>query len=510
MAVTAGSKRLYSSTPKPEVRPIWRVSLLLSRRKLTLSAMTVKSVPPEGGRCVAGDGQDHGGLEAIGGLVDFAAVDLDGLILLVGLGDAGEVALRALDGKDVCVDLGALTTLTGGAAAGDKHADGVVAVVRDVDGPGDGSGVVGGEVGVGVGECEHRLCGAGEGGDGASVPAALVGGGGVCAVDAALVGVARATIERVVGVGPAALGEEFEDVKTGASAVVFGGGELDTGQLLDAAGSIVGGRVCNEEVLVGDGGVVGEGAVGGAGDVLVGGRVEVDELEFGVVGDGDDPEGAGAAAVDKGVAEANGAHVERTEGTGCETTVYAVLEEVRITAAVGTLRTEDLGRVVEAGVVGAGAADELDLAEGDGCEGGGEGRGGGVGARGGGCVWAQGSEAGVEAAAESDERVVAAWSDGVDGAVETAKVDGIPSGRGDIPLGEVAEVSISLACDRTREGATCDELLVVVVAKDGVDGAVEAACHVCESFGGRVVGGDVADGDAAYGEEVASDKDGVG
>ena len=59
---------------------------------------------------------------------------------------------------------------------------------------------------------------------------------------------------------------------------------------------------------------------------------------------------ASAAAVDKGVAEANGAHVERTEGTGCETTVYAVLEEVRITAAVGTLRTEDLGRVVEAGV----------------------------------------------------------------------------------------------------------------------------------------------------------------
>ncbi len=125
-----------------------------------------------------------------------------------------------------------------------------------------------------------------------------------------------------------------------------------------------------------------EGAIGGAGGILTGGGVEVDELEFGVVGNRDDAKGLCTATIDKSVAESNGADIESTESTRCEAAFYAVLEEVRVAAAVGSLWAQDLCGVVVASIVRARTANKLDLTQRDGCERCCEGRGRRVGARG--------------------------------------------------------------------------------------------------------------------------------
>lgn len=83
---------------------------------------------------------------------------------------------------------------------------------------------------------------------------------------------------------------------------------------------------------------MGKSAVGGAGGILVGGRIEVDKFELGVVGDRDDAKRACSTAVDERVAQSNRAHIEGTEGTSSETAINAVLEEVRVAASIWTLR----------------------------------------------------------------------------------------------------------------------------------------------------------------------------
>lgn len=151
-------------------------------------------------------------------------------------------------------------------------------------------------------------------------------------------------------------------MQTSTGAIVRGGRELNAGELLDAARCIVAGCVCDQEVLVGYRWIMREGAVGCAGSILIGGRIEVDEFELGIVWNGDDAKGASAATIDKRVSKADGADIQRAERSCSETTVYTVLEEVRVAAAVGTLGTEDLSGIVEASIARAGATDKLDLA----------------------------------------------------------------------------------------------------------------------------------------------------
>ncbi len=111
-----------------------------------------------------------------------------------------------------------------------------------------GGGCIAADVAVRISKREDRLSGASKRVDGARVPSALVGGTGLSAIDAGLVGIASATIERVVGVGPATFRQKLENVETGSGTVVLRSGELNTSQTLDAAGSIVGGRVCDQKV----------------------------------------------------------------------------------------------------------------------------------------------------------------------------------------------------------------------------------------------------------------------